>query len=74
MEGIEVLILIGRLFFVMNIAQISTELLKLKRDFGKEAEMESKDSPFSMSFIINLLRHYKRNDEEVRVLGIVKIG
>ncbi len=36
--------------------------------------MESKDSPYSMLFIINLLRQYKHNDEEVRVLRIVKIG
>ena len=36
--------------------------------------MESKDSLFSISFIINLIVHYKHIDEEVRVVRIVKIG
>ena len=36
--------------------------------------MKNIDSPFSMSFLINVLRHYKHNDEEVRVLRIVEIG
>ena len=74
MEGFEVLLLIGRLFFIMNIAQISTSILKLKMEFSKKAEMESKDSPFSMTIITNLHRHYKHNNKEVRVFRIVKIG
>jgi len=41
MEGFEVLI-IGRLFFIMNIAQISTEILKLKRDFRRKQKWSQK--------------------------------
>ncbi len=74
MEWFEVLILIGRLFFIMNIAQISTENLKLKRDFRRKQKWSQKIPLFLMLFIMNLLRHYKHNNEEVRVLGIVKIG
>jgi len=36
--------------------------------------MESKTYPFSMTLITNLYKYYNHNNEEVRVLGIVKIG
>ena len=73
MERFEVLILIGRLLFIMNIAQISTEIFKLKRNFRRKKKWSQK-IPFSMIFIINLLRHYKYNDKEVKALRTVKIG
>ena len=72
MEGFEVLILIGILFLIMNIAQISTEILKLKRDFRRKQKGSQKITLFQGHSVLH--RNYKHNDKEVRVFESVKIG
>ncbi len=71
MEGFEVLILIGRLFLSL-ITQISTKILKLKRDFRRKQKWSQKITLFQGHSVLH--RHYKHNDKEVRVFESVKIG
>jgi len=74
MEGFQVLILIGRLFYHENSSNYDRDF-KDEKEFLKKAEIESEYLTFSSTiFVIKEHRHYKHSDNEVRGLGIVKIG
>jgi len=72
MENFQALILIGRWFFIMKKARITTEILKLKKNFRRKQKWNQNIPKYltfsSIIFVIKVRRYYKHSDKEVTIL------